>query len=87
MTAIALTIMIGAIVIIWGGLVASVVALARRGGDDAALPSPVKHLVGPSRDAGAGDVGDAGPAGSDDPVAGPVGGRREAVMTPRGPSA
>ena len=31
MTAIALTIMIGAIVIIWGGLVASVVALARPG--------------------------------------------------------
>lgn len=31
MTAIALTIMIGAIVIIWGGLVASVVALDRRG--------------------------------------------------------
>ncbi|AYW78849.1 methionine/alanine import family NSS transporter small subunit [Propionibacterium acidifaciens] len=31
MTAIALTIMIGAIVIIWGGLAASVVALARHG--------------------------------------------------------
>ena len=81
MTAIALTIMIGAIVIIWGGLVASVSrspAADTAGGDDAALPSPVKHLVGPSRVAGAGDVGDAGPAGSDDPVAGPAGVRRGA---------